>query len=169
MFAQFLLLIALPALLAAAALWDIASFTIPNYLSLAVAIAFAGFALTMGFSPAMIGLHLLAGLAALIIGFTMFARNYIGGGDAKLFAGIALWLGPHDLITYSLIATILGGVLTLTMLAMRKLPLPAGLARQAWIIKLHDSASGIPYGVALAAGFFVALPHAEILHLAAIG
>ena len=169
MVAQLLLLIALPALLAAAALWDLASFTIPNYLSLAVAIAFAGFALAMGFSPAMIGQHLLAGLAALIIGFTMFARNYIGGGDAKLFAGIALWLGPHDLVTYALIATVLGGILTLTLLAMRRLPLPAGLARQAWIIKLHDSASGIPYGVALAAGFFVALPHAEILHLAAIG
>jgi len=169
MLAQLFLLIALPALLAAAALWDLASFTIPNYLSLAIAAAFAAFALAMGFSPATIGLHLLAGLVALIIGFTMFARNYIGGGDAKLYAGIALWLGPHDLVTYSLIATILGGVLTLTLLAMRRWPLPAGLARQAWIIKLHDSRSGIPYGVALAAGFFVALPHAEILHLAALG
>jgi prepilin peptidase CpaA len=73
------------------------------------------------------------------------------------------------LVTYSLIATMLGGVLTLTLLGMRQLPLPTGLARQGWILKLHDSSSGIPYGVALAAGFFVALPHTEILHLAAIG
>ena len=169
MLAQFLLLLVLPALLAAAAVWDLASFTIPNTLSLALAATFSIFALALGFSPAAIGLHLLAGLLALIIGFTMFALNYIGGGDAKLFAGVALWLGPHDLVTYSLIATMLGGVLTLTLLAMRQLPLPAGLARQGWILKLHDSRSGIPYGVALAAGFFATLPHAEILHLAAIG
>jgi len=168
MFAQFLLLIAVPALLAAAAVWDLASFTIPNYLSLTLAALFGAFALAAGFSAGAIGLHLLACAIALAIGFTMFALNYIGGGDAKLFAGVALWLGPHDLVVYSLIATMLGGALTLTLLAIRQLPLPAGLARQGWILKLHDSRSGIPYGVALAAGFFVTLPHAEILHLAAI-
>lgn len=169
MIAQFLLLIALPALLAAAAVWDVSSFTIPNYLSLAVAGTFALFALAIGLPFASLGLHLLAGLIGLIIGFTMFARNYIGGGDAKLYAGMALWFGPHDLVAYSLVATILGGLLTLMLLALRQLPLPVGLVRQEWIIKLHDSKSGIPYGVALAAGAFVVLPHAEILHLAAIG
>lgn len=169
MIAQFFLLIALPALLAAAAVWDVSSFTIPNYLSLAVAGTFALFALAIGLPFASLGLHLLAGLIGLIIGFTMFARNYIGGGDAKLYAGMALWFGPHDLVAYSLVATILGGLLTLMLLALRQLPLPVGLVRQEWIIKLHDSKSGIPYGVALAAGAFVVLPHAEILHLAAIG
>jgi prepilin peptidase CpaA len=169
MLAQFLLLMMVPALLAAAAVWDLASFTIPNYLSLALAALFGVFALATGLSPTSAGLHLLAGLIALAIGFTMFALNYIGGGDAKLFAGVALWLGLHDLVAYSLVATILGGVLTLTLLAIRQLPLPAGLARQGWILKLHDSRSGIPYGVALAAGFFVILPHAEIFHLASAG
>jgi prepilin peptidase CpaA len=168
MAAQFLLLIVLPCLLAAAAAWDLASFTIPNYLSLALAATFVVFALALRLSPGSLGLHLLAGLIALIIGFTMFARGYIGGGDAKFFACMAMWLGPHDLLSYTLIATILGGFLTLTLLGLRQLPLPVGLARQSWILKLHDSASGIPYGVALAAGAFVVLPHAEILHLAAI-
>jgi prepilin peptidase CpaA len=168
MIAQFLLLIVLPGLLAASAVWDLASFTIPNYLSLALAAAFIPFAITLGISPASLGMHLLAGLVALIIGFTMFARNYIGGGDAKLFAGMAMWLGPHDLLAYTLIATILGGVLTLTILGLRQLPLPADLARQSWIVRLHNATSGIPYGVALASGGFFVLPHAEILHLAAI-
>ena len=169
MFAQFLLLMAVQALLAAAAVWDLASFTIPNYLSLALTALFGVFALATGVSAAGAGLHLLAGLIALAIGFAMFALNYIGGGDAILFAGVALWLGPHDLVAYALIATMLGGALTLTLLAIRQLPLPAGLARQGWILKLHDSRSGIPYGVALAAGFFVILPQAEIFRLAAIG
>ena len=169
MIAQVLLLAALPATLVAAAGWDLASFTIPNFLTLAVTAIFAIFALSLGFSAGMVGLHVMAGLIALCVGFTLFAVGYIGGGDAKLYAGVALWLGPHDLLIYTLIATILGGFLTLMLLSLRQMPLPAGLARQGWILKLHDRSSGIPYGVALAAAVFVILPQAEILRLAAAG
>ena len=87
MLAQFLLLMMVPALLAAAAIWDLASFTIPNYLSLALIALFGAFALATGLSATAAGLHVLIGLIALAIGFAMFALNYIGGGDAKLFAG----------------------------------------------------------------------------------
>jgi prepilin peptidase CpaA len=52
-------------------------------------------------------------------------------------------------------------------LALRRLPLPALLARQSWILRLHDSHAGIPYGVALAAGVLVVLPGTEIFRLAA--
>ena len=169
MIAQFLLIAVLPAMLVAAAGWDLASFTIPNSLTLAVAASFGVFALLLGLSPGVLGLHLLAGMIAISIGFALFALGYIGGGDAKLYAGAALWFGPHDLVIYTLVATILGGFLTLMLLGLRQLPLPAGLARQDWIIKLHNGQSGIPYGVALAAGVFVILPQAEILRLAAAG
>jgi prepilin peptidase CpaA len=50
---------------------------------------------------------------------------------------------------------------------VRQWPLPSGLARFDWIIRLHEKSSGIPYGVALACGALVILPHAEILRLAA--
>ena len=169
MIAQFLLIAVLPAMLLAAACWDLASFTIPNALTLAMGASFGVFALILGFSPGVVGLHLSAGLIALCIGFALFALGYIGGGDAKLYAGAALWLGLHDMVIYTLIATILGGLLTLMLLGMRQLPLPAGLARQDWILRLHDSRSGIPYGVALAVGFFAVLPQTEILRLAAAG
>ena len=169
MVAQFLLIAVLPALLAAAAGWDLAHFTIPNSLNAAVAVAFGAFALTVSLSPAAIGLHLVASLIGLAFGFALFALGYIGGGDAKLYAGAALWLGLHDLVIYTLVATILGGFLTLALLGLRQLPLPAGLARQDWISKLHSRSSGIPYGVALAAGVLAILPQTEILRLAAGG
>jgi prepilin peptidase CpaA len=169
MIAQFLLMAALPALLAVAAGWDLASFTIPNRLTLALVAAFILFALTLRVAPAFFGLHLLAGMIGLAIGFALFALGYIGGGDAKLYAAVALWLGPHDLLPYTLAATILGGLLTLILLALRQIPLPAGLARQDWLLKLHDQNAGIPYGVALAAGVFAIMPQAEILRLAAGG
>ena len=43
MISEVVLLTVLPALLAAAAIWDLASFTIPNFLTLAVAATFAIF------------------------------------------------------------------------------------------------------------------------------
>jgi prepilin peptidase CpaA len=93
MLAEFLVLIALPLLLAAAAGWDIASFTIPNFLTLALLGAFAVFAFAAGLSFTVIGWHLLAGFLGLLIGFTLFAIGHVGGGDAKLFAVMVLWLG----------------------------------------------------------------------------
>ncbi len=167
MFAEILLLFALPVLLAAAAGWDLASFTIPNILNLALLAMFAAFVAATGLPVSTIGLHLLAGLAGLAIGFTLFALGYIGGGDAKLFAVLALWLGFHDLLPYALLASLCGGALTLALLGLRRWPLPAFLARRDWILRLHDEKAGIPYGVALAAGAFFLLPHSEIFAIAA--
>jgi len=65
MFAEILVLVALPLLLAAAASWDVASFTIPNFLNLALIAVFAVFAIAAGLSFSAIGWHLLAGAIAL--------------------------------------------------------------------------------------------------------
>ena len=40
----------------------------------------------------------------------------------------------------------------------RKLPLPGVLTRQAWIMRLHDSAGDVPYGIALAAAALAVYP-----------
>ena len=167
MIAEALVLFALPILLAAAAGWDLASFTIPNFISLIAVALFAVFALAVGLSLPAIGWHLLAGVTGLFVGFTLFALGWIGGGDAKLFAAVLLWLGFSDLLPYALLASIFGGVLTLALLFARQWPLPARLTRHDWILRLHDAKSGIPYGVALAAGAFIILPHTEIFRLAA--
>jgi prepilin peptidase CpaA len=167
MIAEILVIVALPLLLAAAGIYDLASFTIPNFLNAALLAVFLIFALVAGLNLAAIGLHLLAGLVGLALGFGLFALGYIGGGDAKLFAVTVLWLGFRDLMPYALVASVTGGALTLAMLALRQIPLPPPFMRRAWIAKLHDARSGIPYGVALAAGAFILLPSTEIFHLAA--
>jgi len=167
MIAEILVIVALPLLLVIAAGWDLASFTIPNFLSLALLAAFAMFAVAAGLTFTMIGWHLLAGLLGLSIGITLFALGYIGGGDAKLFAAVVLWLGFRDLMPYALLASLFGGLLSLGIVLLRRCPLPDVLARQGWIVKLHDARSGVPYGVALAAGAFILLPSTEIFRLAA--
>lgn len=168
MFAETLVIFALPALLAVAAGWDLASFTIPNFLQIALLAAFAAFAMAVGLSLPAIGSHLLAGALGLGVGFLLFALGYIGGGDAKLFAVLMLWLGFRDVLAYALFASLFGGALTLGLLFLRNLPLPSFLARQGWIVRLHDEKSGIPYGVALALGAFWILPQSQIFHLAAV-
>jgi prepilin peptidase CpaA len=167
MIASWLPLAPLVVLLILAAGWDVASFTIPNFIQVALLLAFLVFVIVPGIPVSAIGWHLLAGGAGLAAGFTLFALGYIGGGDAKLFACVALWLGFRDLPAYALIACVLGGGLSLGILAFRKFPLPLFLTRQEWLLRLHDRRQGVPYGVALAAGLFLILPQTEVFRLVA--
>ncbi len=113
-----------------------------------------------------VGWHLLACAAGLAAGFALFALGYVGGGDAKLFAAIALWLGFGNLLDFALVASLFGGGLALALIGMRSIPLPAMLAGQGWIVRLHDQQSGTPYGVALSAGALAVLPHTDLFHIA---
>lgn len=167
MAAEFLVLFVFPLLLVLAAGWDIASYTIPNFLQISLLVSFVAFVVATGMAPSVIGAHVLAGFLGLAVGFSLFALGYIGGGDAKLFACITLWLGFHTLPEYALMASVLGGALTIVLLVVRRLPLPEALSGQSWILKLHDARGAIPYGVALSAGVFFILPQAEIFHMAA--
>jgi prepilin peptidase CpaA len=177
MVAHTLVLFVLPALLAASAGWDLASYTIPNFLPGALAAVFVLFALVSGMAPSAIGIHALAGLAGLAIGVALFAFGLIGGGDAKLFAVIVLWLGFGKdptygtlyLFEYVLMTAVFGGVLAIFLITLRSLPLPSALYGHAWLARLLDPRAGIPYGVALAGGMLVLplLPHTEIFSLVA--
>lgn len=134
------------------ALWDLATMTIPNMLTAALAAAFILFVPFSGLGWQEVGLHVAAGAAMLVVGMAMFGFGWIGGGDAKFVAAIALWLGWSDLLGYLILASLLGGSLTLLLLGFRSMPLPAVLYRSEWIARLHDRRAGIPYGVALGIG-----------------
>ena len=87
-----------------------------------------------------------------------FSQGWIGGGDAKLAAATALWFGFDYLLDYLIYASLFGGALTLAIIQFRKIPLPAMLARQGWILRLHETDAGIPYGIALAAAALAVYP-----------
>jgi prepilin peptidase CpaA len=169
MIAEILVLAALPTLLVIAAGWDVASFTIPNFIQAALLLTFLVFAFAAGMSAADFGTHVLAGFIGLVVGFTLFALGYIGGGDAKLFACVSLWLGLSQLPAFALIASLLGGGLTLALLSFRGLPLPQLLARQGWVERLHNPTAGVPYGVALATGALAIVVYTDGLRSAVIG
>lgn len=147
-----------PSLMAFAASSDLLTMTISNKLSLALAGAFFALTLVVGMNLPTIGMHLAAGMAVLVVSFAFFAFGWIGGGDAKLAAAIALWFGFDNLFDYLVYASIFGGVLTLLLIQFRKLPLPGPLARQPWILRLHETGGGIPYGIALAGAALAVYP-----------
>jgi prepilin peptidase CpaA len=151
-------LLLFPALMAFAASSDLFTMTISNKLSLALAGSFFVMTLVTGMALPVIGMHLGAGALVLVISFGLFSQGWIGGGDAKLAAATALWFGFDHLFEYIAYASLYGGVLTLVLLQFRKLPLPALLARQPWIMRLHEAGGGIPYGIALAAAALVVYP-----------
>src|SRR4051794_41751889 len=103
------LLLLFPALMAYAAASDLLTMKIPNRVSLALGAGFFVFAAVAGLSLADVALHVAAGALVLAVCFAMFAFGWIGGGDAKLAAATALWLGFAALTDYLLIAAIGGG------------------------------------------------------------
>jgi prepilin peptidase CpaA len=150
-----------PALMAFAAASDLFTMTISNRVSLALAAGFLALALASGMAPSDILMHLAAGAAVLVAAFICFAFGWIGGGDAKVAAGAALWFGFAHLLNYLVYASLFGGVLTLLLLQFRQWPLPYALAGQTWLLNLHAKESGIPYGIALATGALMIYPETE--------
>jgi len=166
------LLLAFPVLLLFAAGKDALSFTIPNWIPLALAALFPVAAFVVQAPLASIGLNVGIGVAVLVAGMAMFAMRWLGGGDAKLLAAAALWLGWPALLTFGLVAALAGGALALLLLSLRSGPLrPLVLMGPPWVTRLAEPGEGVPYGVAIAAGALAAYPQSILAagHLAGVG
>ena len=161
---------ALLALVGAAALtgaiYDLTTFTIPNWISLALLALFPVLALAAGLSLSDAGLHLAVGAAALAVGIALFAGGIVGGGDAKLFAALALYMGVQSIAPYVFAVAVTGGALAVTLLVLRSTALSVLFIRLPWMHKLSSPGVGVPYGVAIAAGGLMALPATQLFALA---
>src|SRR5450432_1613003 len=151
-------LLVFPALMAFAASSDLVTMTISNRITLALVGGFVAMALMSGMSPSDMLAHVGAAATVLAVTFLFFARGWIGGGDAKLAAATALWLGFGYLLNYLIYASLLGGALTLLLIEFRLVPLPGLLAGQFWAQRLHRQDGDIPYGIALAAAALLIYP-----------
>jgi prepilin peptidase CpaA len=159
---QLLAAAATMALLAMAAISDIARYRIPNTIVYAIVAAFAVGAVANFAWPAIVW-PILAGVAMFLLGAVLFAFGLFGGGDVKLVAAMALWTGFPDLPRFLLIMGAAGGLLGFVFLLKRRRRQPAaasaapsasdGQASDA-PPSAHRGPNRIPYGVAIAiAGF----------------
>lgn len=155
-----------PAMMAFAASSDFLTLTISNRVSLILVGGFVALAAIGGVSAADVLSHLAAGCVVLVAAFSLFARGIIGGGDAKLAAAAALWLGFDHLLPYLLYASLLGGALSVGLIWFRMAPLPDWLARHDWAQRLHGKDAGVPYGIALAAAALAVYPQTPWMAIA---
>lgn len=161
---QSALLLVFPALVLVAALRDLTSYTIPNWISLALIVAFVPTAMLMGLSLGQIGLCAAVGGAALIAGMAMFALGWIGGGDAKLFAAAGLWLGWPAAVSFLSVTAVAGGALAVLLLLVRRSALQSLLSTgPAWLGRLATTGENVPYGVAIAVGALTAFPSSALM------
>jgi prepilin peptidase CpaA len=149
-------------LLGAAAITDIRSLRIPNLIPvLLIALFFVAALATR--RPVAWGSHLAAAGIILAVGIGLFAWGKFGGGDVKLLTAVSLWQGLHLLPALLVAVAIVGGVLGLVCLLMRRSGFGVFLAaRGIQAISLEDGA-GIPYAVAIGVGCGLLVPHLPLL------
>ena len=154
--------VALVPLLAAAAWLDLRERRIPNWL--AGATALLGLTGVAGIGPEALLDHLLVALCVLGTGIVAWRCRWLGGGDVKLLAALALWAGSPRVGDLLLGTALAGGILAMGMLLTRRIAvsLPAAAL---WVLvgtrlpaRITASAPrtegpmSLPYGVAIACG-----------------
>lgn len=159
-----LLAVIFPALVIVAAAHDVVSYTIPNWISGALVLAFFPIALLAGVDAAQIGLSALVGAVMLLVGVGAFAMRWIGGGDAKLLAASALWMGWPAVINFVLMTALAGGALAVLLMSLRGVGFGVVAARgPAWMGRLLEEKGAAPYGLAIAAGALFAFPGSRLM------
>ncbi|WP_455986149.1 A24 family peptidase [Methylorubrum extorquens] len=159
MAAYLLLCVFFPFLMAYAAASDLLTMRISNRVTGLVFSGFVLYAVVSGMDWTDLSRHFAAGALTLVVTFVFFARGWIGGGDAKLAASTALWIGLANLPEYLILASILGAPLTLSIVSARQYPLPKLALKFPFAVHLHDTKTGVPYGIALAAAALLVLPN----------
>ena len=149
-----LLLIGLAALLVAAAIIDVRTFTISNRLNLVVALLAPVYWLSIALSPwPGVAIQLAAATGVFLLFAVAFFAGMMGGGDVKLAAALALWFPPASTLQFIVWMSLAGGALTLGLVLWHR-------------ANRRNGRPEIPYGVAIAFGGLVILAQPYLNHFA---
>jgi prepilin peptidase CpaA len=100
-----------------AAFRDLAAWSLPNWLTICVALGYFAWAWASGASWGMVGWSLAAGILVLGVGYLFYTLHLWGAGDGKMGAAVALWIGLNfDLFRFFLVVSLAGGVLAIAAL-----------------------------------------------------
>jgi prepilin peptidase CpaA len=157
---------AFPAALIIAALNDLYEFKIPNWVSIVLFCSYFAAGLGLGAAPSMLLEGFLFGCAALVVGFGMFAGKLVGGGDAKLLAACAPWIGLSALAPFLVNMALAGGFFAIALILFRRMPALPVYAQAPWLMRLHQRPKDIPYAVAIALGGLLTFQQTPLFQLA---
>ncbi len=139
------LVVVLAALLLAAGIEDARTREIANAKNAAIALLAPLWWWAMGLGWGDVGVQLLVAAIVLAVFVAAFACGWMGGGDVKMIAALALWLPLGGLLQMLMVMSVLGGAITLVMMMERR-----------WRRRIDPVE--VPYGVAIAAAALLALP-----------
>lgn len=137
-------------LLVWAAICDLTSLRVPNLACAGIGAVF--FIHTILRADITWALHgALIGAAIFAFGAVLFARGYLGGGDVKMLAAVAMWAGSDKFLDFILVTAVAGASFALVMMS------PIGFYIQGINGGLARRRMVMPYGVAIAiGGLFIA-------------
>ena len=158
---SFVLAAACIALCFYAAMKDIVSLTIPNWVNASIAGLGVVALLVSGLPLSTVGWHLLLGVGALVVCMALFFVGAFGGGDAKMIPAVLIWAGPSAAFPFIMWTAVFGGVLALALLPLRNFT-TEGFVGARHFASLEQGA-GAPYAVAIAAGLFFTLERSPLL------
>jgi prepilin peptidase CpaA len=164
---ELLPILILPLLLVIAAVSDMTTLTIPNWISGLLILSFLVLGLAWGMPMKDIALSAGTGFVVLLIGMGLFALGWLGGGDAKLLAATAVWFGWPAVLSFLVFTVIAGGGVSLVLLGFRCIPMSDQMLGVPWVGRLHRIGEALPYGIAIALGGLAALSQVPVLSLLA--
>ena len=132
---------------------DLTRYTIPNWLVGSVLVAYPVMAYLSPVPVDWQGALMAIGIC-FAVGYILFLKKWMGGGDIKLIIVISLWMGMEHLLDFLFLMTIIGGVFSVILLVGRKL-LAGVLTTQkvAELPRVLKPGAPVPYGVAIASSF----------------
>lgn len=114
-------------------------------------VAFWFFARESGFFDDWIS-HLGAFGIVFIGSFILFSLNMFGAGDSKLCSAFALWTGMSGLSAFIFYTAVIGGLLGVATLLLRRHKPFAQVKEGTWLARAQAGENAVPYGIAITGG-----------------
>jgi len=137
---------------------DFFTLKIPNWLNATIAVSVVPFVLLSGMPLEIFAWHVIAGLLTFVVGFVLFSANIIGGGDAKMLAACAIWVGWDALMQFAVVTAFAGGALVIMIKIWAFFARRQNLGKTGWAKNFLSKKPQLPYGIAIAAGGVIAFP-----------
>lgn len=144
-----------------AAVTDVSSLKIPNWIPIALILVFAIY-LFAGRNSIPVLQHVAVAVGTLAFGFAIFAGGYMGAGDVKLMTAVSLWAGPAKILPFLFFTALAGAALALVIVTATfylrwdgsgAAPTAASRLFPRWMRRRVT-----PYGVAICAGALATVP-----------
>jgi len=145
---------------------DVATRLISNKICLTIAVV--GFGSHLLVDPRLLPGSIAIAVSLFLLFLLLHNRGWIGGGDVKLLVALTIGLPIIELGSFFMLAGLIGGILAVVHLMMRRLPYPAippagsSIVRRVYAIERWRNLrqAPLPYGVAIAcSGIWIILNH----------